>query len=87
MEQLDLLNTREVKPSLKEQLELQRLCADYLAADQWGRDRIMATARRHAQTSPAPSDRQLRLVASTRFDQGAHLVNDGINLSPLTLVR
>lgn len=67
--------------------ELRKLCAAYLAADQWGRDHTMNTALRQAEQHPTRSADKLHLVASARLDQNPHLIDDVINGFPLALVR
>lgn len=70
--------------SIREQLDA--LCADYLAADKWGRERIMSTAQRHGRDTRR-SPRTLTLVASASLDQQTHVFDDGVNLLPLKLIR
>jgi hypothetical protein len=67
--------------------ELRELCAAYLAADQWGRERTMATALRYAEKHPASSPCTLRLVSPAGIDQDAHFLDKVVNGLPLALVR
>lgn len=53
--------------TIREQLDA--LCAAYLASDEWGRERIVITAQRHARSNANRSARTLRLVASAGLDQ------------------
>lgn len=67
--------------------ELETLCSAYLASNDWGRERTMSTALRHAEEVQQGSGSPLRLVAGAGLDQEAHFLDDRANLLPLKIVR
>jgi hypothetical protein len=67
---------------------LQALCSAYLAADEWGKEHILDTAKRQAEKNPAARlAGPLRLVRSSAVDPSAHLVDNVVNSFPLAVVR
>lgn len=68
----------------KQHTEMQELCALFQAADAWGRERILRTARSQAGQVALPP--QLSLVPTAVLDQPAHVLDNLVNSRSLTLV-